>query len=181
MHWRNSSDHWGGVAMALHWLSALLVFGLFALGLWMTSLTYYDSWYQTAPNIHRSIGVLLFLLSVTRLLWRRFDGRPRELPEHRPWEHLAARWTHRTLLLLLFAVMLSGYLISTADGRAISVFGWFSLPATLSGIDGQEDIAGVVHLILASILIGLALMHTSAALKHHFIDRDRTLKSMLGK
>ena len=61
-----------------------------------------------------------------------------------------------------------------------AVFGWFALPATLSGIEGQEDIAGVVHLYLASILIGLALLHAAAALKHHLIDRDRTLRRMLG-
>ncbi|MOA52423.1 hypothetical protein D3C78_1757160 [compost metagenome] len=77
--------------------------------------------------------------------------------------------------------MFSGYLISTADGRGIEVFGWFTVPATLSGIDGQEDIAGVVHLWLAWGLIGMAALHALAALKHHFIDRDATLSQMLGR
>jgi cytochrome b561 len=76
--------------------------------------------------------------------------------------------------------MVSGYLISTADGRGVSVFGWFTVPATLHGIDGQEDVAGVVHLTLASTLVAVALLHAGAAFKHHFIDRDRTLKRMLG-
>ncbi len=107
------------------------------------------------------------------------DGRPRELAEHLEWERLVAKIVHSMLYLLLFAVMISGYLISTADGRAIPVFDWFALPATLHGIEGQEDMAGEIHLFLAWSLIGLALLHAGAALKHHFIDRDRTLKRML--
>ncbi len=179
MRWRNGSDSWGTLSIAIHWLSALAIFGLFGLGLWMTELSYYDAWYQKGPDLHRSIGVLLFLLTVIRLCWRLLAGRPRELPEHQEWERFLARLVHALLYLLLFAVMLSGYLISTADGRAVQVFDWFEVAATLQGIEGQEDIAGVVHLTLATILIGLALMHGVAALKHHFIDRDRTLKRML--
>ena len=76
------------------------------------------------------------------------------------------------------AIMLSGYLISTADGRAIEVFSWFEVPATLSDIDGQEDIAGDIHEILAWTLIVLVALHALAALKHHFIDKDTTLKRM---
>jgi cytochrome b561 len=77
--------------------------------------------------------------------------------------------------------MFSGYLISTADGRAVDVFDWFSIPATIHGYDNQEDIAGLVHLVLAISLISLVTLHAAAALKHHFIDRDRTLLRMSGK
>jgi cytochrome b561 len=87
---------------------------------------------------------------------------------------------HGLLYLLLFALMVSGYLISTADGRGLEVFDWFAIPATLSGLKGQEDLAGEVHLYLAWSLILLAALHALAALKHHFIDRDITLKRMLG-
>lgn len=181
MRWRNDPDHWGIVSILLHWLTALVVFGMFALGLWMTDLTYYDRWYHDAPYIHKSLGVLLFFTLVTRLLWLFSVGRPRELPSHAPWERLASWLTHLLLYLLLFAVMVSGYFISTADGRSVEVFGWFSIPSTISNIEGQEDIAGEIHLLLASVLIALALLHAGAALKHHVIDRDRTLKRMLGR
>lgn len=179
MRLRSRADHWGVVMIAIHWISALAVFGLFALGLWMTELAYYERWYHAAPHLHRSVGVLLLLLTTLRLAWRLIDGRPRELPEHQEWERFIANLVHKSLYLLLFAVMISGYLISTADGRAVQVFDWFELPALLYGIDKQEDIAGVVHLILAWGLVGLALLHAVAALKHHFIDRDRTLKRIL--
>lgn len=76
-------------------------------------------------------------------------------------------------------MIISGYLISTADERPIEVFGWFSVPSFGSFIDNQEDIAGTIHEWLAYVLIALASVHALAALKHHFIDKDNTLKRML--
>ena len=73
----------------------------------------------------------------------------------------------------------SGYLISTADGRAIDVFNWFAVPALGELIENQEDIAGDVHFYLAWILIVTASLHAIAALKHHFFNKDDTLKQML--
>lgn len=181
MRWRNTSTHWGLVSITLHWLSALAVLFLFALGLWMTGLSYYDQWYHQAPALHKSLGVLLFIATVARLLWLRFTARPAELAGQPPLERLAARVAHIGLYLLLFAVMVSGYLISTADGRPVEVFGWFAVPAAFSGVEGQEDLAGAVHLILAITLIALAVIHGAAALKHHFFNRDRTLLRMLGR
>lgn len=180
MHWRSHNRGWGAVAITLHWLSALTVVGLFALGLYMTSLDYYDPWYHKGPDLHRSIGVLLFLATVLRLLWRLPSPPPPPLANHRPWERRLAAAVHALLYLLLFTLMLSGYLISTADGAAVEVFDWFSVPATLTG-EHQEDTAGAVHLTLAWTLVCVALLHAAAALKHHFLDRDRSLKRMLGR
>ena len=81
--------------------------------------------------------------------------------------------------MLLFALMLSGYLITTADGQPVYVFDWFTVPATLT-LDHQEDIAGAIHEVLAWSVISLALLHAAAAFKHHLLDRDRTLTRMLG-
>lgn len=180
MRWRNTQTSWGAVAIAIHWLSAVVVLGMFVLGLWMTSLSYYDAWYHKAPYVHRSIGVLLFILTVARVGWRLYSPPPAPLASHKPWEQTAARVVHLLLYLLLFMVMVSGYLIATAEGRAIEVFGWFSVPATLYGIDDQEDVAGVVHLSLAWTLMALVALHTGAGLKHHLLDRDVTLRRMLG-
>lgn len=178
---KNTSTGYGTIAIALHWLVALAVFGLFGLGLWMTELDYYDAWYQRAPDLHKSVGVLLFLVVALRLIWRRMNPVPVPEPTHAAWERRLAGIAHALLYLLLFAVMIAGYLISTADGRSIQVFDLFAVPATLSGREAQEDIAGEVHEILAYVLIGLALLHAAAALKHHFIDRDRTLMRMFGR
>lgn len=179
MTWRNTHDGYGMVAIALHWVVALVVVGLFALGLWMVELTYYDPWYRRAPDIHKSIGVLLFATMLLRLAWRLTNPSPAPAPGVSEREHRLARLAHGLLYALLFAIMLSGYLISTADGRPIEVFGWFSVPATLARREAQADIAGELHLILAVTAIVIAALHALAALKHHFIDRDRTLLRML--
>lgn len=178
---RNTRSSFGLMAISLHWLTAMTVLGLFALGLWMVDLTYYDPWYRSAPWIHKSIGVLLFAALLLRLSWHRLNPRPEPLSTHSPWERRAAGVVQVLLYVLLAAVMISGYLISTADGRAVDVFDWFSVPATVTGLDNQEDLAGDVHLALAIVLVSLALVHALAALKHHFLDRDPTLKRMLGR
>lgn len=177
MLWKNSNNAYGLPAIILHWLSAIAIVGLFALGLWMVELTYYDQWYKQAPAIHKSIGILLFLLIILRLLWRLANPRPE--PIGKPLEKRLAKWMHRLLYLLMFTTMIAGYLISTAEGRAIEVFNWFSIPATFYGPENQEDIAGEIHEILAWLLILLSGGHALAALKHHFIDHDATLRRIL--
>ncbi|MGM0562867.1 MAG: cytochrome b [Pseudomonadota bacterium] len=175
---KNTRNAYGWIAIALHWLVAIAVIGLFALGLWMTGLSYYHEWYHPAPNIHKSIGILLFIALTVRLLWKLFNPAPQPEPTLKTWEVVASTAAHWGLYLLLFALMISGYLISTAKGDAISVFGLFNVPATLTG-EGQADLAGEIHYWLAWSVIGLASVHALAALKHHFIDRDATLLRML--
>lgn len=176
---RNSDQGFGWVSIVLHWITALAVLGLFPLGLYMTTLTYYDPLYHRLPFIHRSIGVLLFIVVVARLLWRLANPPPHPLPTHAAWEQRLASITHGLMYAVLFAVTLSGYLMSTADGHPISIFGWFELPATITSIPGQEDVAGEAHFILAIVLLVFVGLHVAGALKHHFIDRDVTLWRIL--
>ncbi|MHA2936786.1 cytochrome b [Vibrio sp. RC27] len=164
-------------AKALHWLSALCVISLFILGWWMVDLTYYSQWYQVAPLWHKSIGFFLCIATVFRFIWKMTTTSPE--PEGKRWEVTLAKLVHGCLYLLLFALFISGYLISTADGRPIEIFNWFAIPGLGSFIENQEVIAGDIHYYLAYSLISLALLHALAALKHHFINKDNTLKKML--
>jgi cytochrome b561 len=176
---RNTPDTYGLVAIVLHWLTAFAVIGLFAMGLWMTGLDYYHPWYHRGPEVHKAVGILLAALLVLRLLWRL--GNPHPVPEstHSAFERHAARVAHALLYALPFAVIAAGYLISTADGHPIDVFEVFFVPATLTGLPRQADRAGDVHLALAIALLTLVGIHALAALKHHFVDHDRTLSRML--
>lgn len=178
---RNTTQSYGLVAIALHWLFAVTVVGLFILGVWMTGLSYYDDWYKKGPDIHRSIGVLLFFTLLFRVFWRLTNVTPHDEPGVPGWQSRIAHGVHVLLYLMLFAMVVSGYLISTADGRSVDVFGWFEIPALVSlNIENLEDKAGEVHWYLALVMAGFVLLHALAALKHHFINRDRTLKKMLG-
>ncbi len=176
--YKNTSENYGLVAILFHWLSAIVIFGLFGLGYWMVDLNYYSEWYRTAPHIHKSLGLLLLLGTLIRLAWKLANPVPKPIGNNK-YEKLAAHTAHLVLYMLLFVILISGYLISTADGRAIEVFTWFSVPSVGELFDDQEDLAGVIHEYSAYVIIALALLHAFAALKHHFISRDNTLIRML--
>ena len=177
----NTLQRYGLISILLHWVMALLIFGLFGLGLYMTDLSYYDPWYRQGPDLHRSIGVVVATLFLLRLFWKRLSPLPLALSSQKPWELRLAAFVHRILYGLIPLIVVSGYLISTADGRAVSVFGLFEIPALISDIDGQEDVAGVIHLWLAWLMMGMVAVHALGALKHHIIDKDGTLMRMLGR
>jgi cytochrome b561 len=181
MLWKNTADRFGHVSVLIHWLVALAVYGMFALGLWMVTLGYYDVWYHQAPEIHKSIGTLLFIVMVVRVVWRFISPPPKPLASYSRLTRISAVLAHIALYTVLFAILISGYLISTADGQAISVFGWFDVPASVTGLPQQADTAGTIHLYLAWAVVVLSVLHALAALKHHFIDGDVTLKRMLGR
>ncbi len=176
----NSSNSFGAVAIFLHWITAVAIFGLFAVGWSMIGLSYYDSMAKVLLDAHRSVGILLAILLAFRLLWSAFNRRPDPVAGSKKLDTIMARTAHYSLHLLMVLIVVSGYLISTAKGASISVFEWFEVPATLGGIPNQEDIAGEIHKILAYAIIGLATLHTAAAFKHHFIDKDETLRRMIG-
>lgn len=178
--WKSTAARYGLIARLLHWGMALLLLALFVLGWWATELTYYDPLYRVIPDLHRSLGVLAALLIVLRLLWRWQDRRPEPTASMSFWEHLAARIGHALLYLLMVLLPISGYLMSTADGRAVDVFGLFEIPALLAPSSGREEWAGALHYYLGYGGAWLVLVHVAAALKHQFIDRDDTLRKMIG-
>lgn len=173
----NSQNSYGWFSIGLHWLSAVIVIGMFALGLWMVELEYYSQWYKSAPFYHKSIGVLLVILTLLRLGWRFSQVSPQKIVKG--WENIAAQFTHIVLYILIFGMFFSGYLISTADDREIAVFNWFTLPSSGKLFAQQEDLAGQFHEWIAYSLIGLASVHALGALKHHFIDNNQILSRML--
>lgn len=175
--WCNTERGWGLISILFHWLSAMTIVGLFALGWWMTDLGYYDTWYNQGPWVHRSIGILLLFATLARLVWRFVQPTPST--EGSRVETIAAHLGHIALYLLVLVVMVSGYLISTADGRGISVFGWFEVPALLYDLPNQASLAGEIHWYSALTLMILAGGHVLAALKHHWLDKYTTLVRML--
>lgn len=177
---RNTTQRYGLVSISLHWLMALGVFALLALGLWMTDLTYYSPYYTSAPFWHKSIGLLLAAMLVLRLSWRLINPKPEAIPGQKRWEITLSALVHTLLYLLLGIIVISGYLISTAKGQGINLFGWFEVPALVTGLPQQADRAGAVHYWVAMGVLGLVALHALGAFKHHLLDRDDTLRRMLG-
>ncbi len=179
MRWVSTKESYGLVSIALHWSMAVLVIGMFALGEYMTGLDYMDPWYTLAPHLHKSFGLVVFALLVFRFAWALGTPKP-ELVEMPRWEKSVAVFVHWLFYPLLFAVLAAGYMIPTAKGRGVMFFNLFEVPALVSGLSHQEDVAGVIHRWLVFFTIALVILHTLASLKHHFINRDSTLLRMLG-
>jgi cytochrome b561 len=173
---RDTSGGYGLVSRLFHWLMALAILAMFGLGLWMVDLDYYSPYYHSAPTLHKSVGILLLIALALRFGWRLTNVRPDD-DDLKPVERAASRIVHWGFYPLLLALMVSGYLISTADGRPIEVFGLFSVPSPGEN-KGLEDIAGAVHAYLSYVVILLAAVHAAAAVKHHVIDRGRSLSRM---
>jgi cytochrome b561 len=175
---KNTPSSYGLVAIILHWLMAITIFGLFGLGLYMVELTYYDSWYTGSLDLHKSIGITLVAVFLFRLLWRAFSNKPKPLGQSKTMNQLA-HTAHIVMYIMLAVIVVAGYLISTADGRPIEVFTLFNVSALDFAFDDQADIAGKVHYYGACTLIGLVVLHALGALKHHFINKDKTLIRMI--
>jgi len=178
MHLRNTRTSYGWVTIIIHWLMAVVIFFMFGLGLWMRTLGYYDSWYHAAPELHKSVGLLLLMLLLFRWLWRVSNTQPDLMGK--TWEQFIALVLHNMHYVLLAALMISGYFIPTAEGVGIDVFGWFTVPALATFSKETTDLIGMMHRYLAWSAVTLASLHAAAALKHHLIDKDHTLLRMLG-
>jgi cytochrome b561 len=172
---KNTNDQFGLVSTYIHWISAVMVFGLFALGFWMVDLNYYSQWYRDAPYYHKAFGLTLFSLTLVRIIWKLNNTTPKSLGSKKV-EHKLANFAHLALYGLLLLIMFSGYLISTADGRGIELFNLFTVPSMGELFANQEDLAGEVHEIAAYTIIAMVVLHVLAALKHHFINKNETIK-----
>ena len=179
MNITNTRSGYGLVAIILHWLMALLIVGLFVLGVYMVELDYYDKWYNSAPWWHKAFGMVVFLLLVLRLGWVLFNIHPTPLSSYQRWEIIAARATHILFYVLLVVICVSGYFITTAKGAPIDIFGWFNIPALIKLDSDTAKAVGEVHEIAAYIMAVLFVLHVIATFKHLILDKDVTLIRML--
>ncbi len=174
------NHHYTGTAKGLHWLIALLMLGLLGLGFYMHDLPLSPQKLQLYAW-HKWAGVTVFLLVILRLAWR-VTHQPPALPAGMPrWQQWAAQATHLLLYVLMLAIPLSGWLMSSAKGFQTVWFGVLLLPDLLAKDKALGDLLATLHMSLNLLLVALLVAHVGASLKHHFIDRDDVLLRMLPK
>lgn len=170
------SARYTATAISLHWLIALLIFGSWGLGTYMQDLPLspaklrYYSW-------HKWIGVTVFILACVRVAWLA-THRPPPLAMA-PWQRHAARFTHALLYLLMFALPLSGWLMSSAKGVPTVYLGVLPLPDLLGKDKALGDTLRALHEALGVILASLVVLHIGAVVKHQWVDRDGLFARML--
>ena len=174
----HSPRRYTGVAILLHWLIALLIFGMFPLGLYMHGLPLsvrkleLYSW-------HKWFGITVLLLVLLRIVWR-LGHRPPPLPDSVPrWQARAAEALHGLLYLLILCIPLSGWALSSASGIQVVWWGVLPLPNLLAPDHALARDLAWWHAWLNYTLAALVFAHVGAALKHQFIDRDGVLVRML--
>jgi cytochrome b561 len=175
---RNSNDAWGSLARFFHWCVALLVLVQVALGLtaagWRLSPLKLDLFVW-----HKSLGFLILLLVVLRLLWRLANPTP-VLPEGLSGiERMAARASHGLFYVLLIALPINGWVINSAANVPFSIFWLIPLPSIVAPDRVLAGNAENAHFVLFSVLTLLVMVHAGAALRHHFVKRDSVLRRML--
>lgn len=172
------TEHYTRTAVSLHWIIALLIFTAFPLGVYMHDLPFSPDKLRLY-SWHKWIGVTIFLLAVLRIFWRS-THRPPPLPATmKSWERFAAEAVHYSLYVLILAIPLSGWLMSSAKGVQTVWFGVLPLPDLLAKDKALGDTLKLLHVILNFTMLGLVIAHIGAALKHQFIEHDEILARML--
>ena len=177
---RETSDNrYPGVAMILHWLIAIAV-----IIQWRIAVAGENASTQEAGRAimgdHFSLGVVILLLVLARLVWRFVQPNPPLAAHLAPWERWLAKATHTLFYILLIVMPLAGWLAMSKYGNGVDVFGLFSLPAlpVASDPEGASDIFSI-HAAAGVTLLVLTAIHVLGTLKHTLIDKDGNLFRML--
>jgi len=176
-----SPQRWAAPTIALHWLSAVLIFVLLGLGWFMVhgdlaAPTKFDFF-----QLHKSLGFLSLAFLLLRLGARFARPSPPAPPTMRDWERRLAGLTHAALYALLLMAAFSGWLRVSSAIIAIPsrFFGLFVIPNLVGADAALSANMALLHYIVSRLIIGLLILHIAAALKHHLVDGDDILVRML--
>jgi cytochrome b561 len=165
-------------AMLLHWLVAILILGMFGLGIYMADLPLSPQKLKLY-SYHKWAGITVLLLALARLAWR-IGHAPPPLPASQPqWQQFAAHAGHGLLYVLIFAAPLSGWMMSSALGFPVVWFGVLPLPDLIDKNKEIGELLKLVHRYLNYTFLVVVTGHALAAIKHQWLDRDGTLSRMV--
>ena len=175
---RNSTESYGIIAQAFHWLVALLVLAQLGIGLYAANLPVSLARLRWLSH-HKSLGLFILALVLLRLGWRALNPPP-ELARSMPrWERRAALATHRLFYLLLILAPFAGWLYASAAGLSVNWFGLFQVPDLVSKDRELAALFKALHIGLVALLAALVALHVGAALRHGLLLRDGVMRRML--
>ena len=174
----DSPRRYDRLTMTLHWLTAVLVIGLFASAQVWEQLAKGTPLRKELQALHISCGILLAVIVITRLLWRLSRGRRLPTANHGVTQ-LTAKTAHLALYALLLRQIVLGFLFRWAQAEPFNFFGLFDVPTLISIDRSMKPVFGSLHEQVAWVIVVLAGLHALMALVHHYGLRDNTLRRML--
>ena len=177
MRFSNTKTSYGILARLLHWGMALLYVGLFYAAYTMMDMPKTPAKWELY-GLHKSFGLVALLIALTRVIWRWSNPVPQPEPGTQQWQHFLAQLAHYGLYALMFAMPLSGYVMSVAGGHEVQFFG-LPVPSLLSNNIPLATLAHQGHALISQGILWLVGLHVAGALWHHLIRKDRTLMRML--
>ena len=178
MQWRNSPHGYGAVAKFLHWSIVILIIAQYVIIESTEEMADGPGKLETI-GLHKSLGMLVFGLALVRIVWKLASGgKPEPVPMPRP-QRIAAAAGHGLLYLLILAQPLTGWLMSSYGGYPTSFFGWFDFPMLVGENHDTHEVFEEVHEALFFTMVAVAVLHALAALYHHFVMKDHSLRRML--
>ena len=173
-----AASTFGAVAIAFHWLIALLIVVAFLVGLSMVDLPFSPRRFRLF-NWHKWLGIAALFLSAARLLWRAAGHPPPPSPPGMAaWQRSASRATHALFYVLFFVVPLLGWAYTSAVGVPVVFLGVLPLPDFVPRDKALGDVLKELHELASWGLAALVALHVAAALKHHYLERDGLLVRM---
>lgn len=178
MQLRNTPNGYGAIAKLLHWGIVALIIAQYVLAETADEMADGPDKLEMIGR-HKSVGMLILLLAVARIGWKMANrGLPQPVPMART-QQIAAAAGHGILYLLLLALPLSGWIMSSAAGYPPTFFGLFELPSLVGASEDLEEVFHEVHEVLFSALVVVAVLHALAAVFHHVWMKDDSLRRML--
>ncbi|MBY9068368.1 cytochrome b [Hyphomonas sp. WL0036] len=168
----------GGISRLNHWLGALLYLGMLAVGFTLAFDLLTREQAGPLRDLHKATGTVLLVFAFWRIVWRFREGFPAPVAGVPAWQAAASRAVHWGLILCILAMPLSGVLMSLFGGRAIDIYGLFSIPG-FSKVESIQQFARSLHGLVPYAFVALILAHTLGALKHALLDKDATLARMI--
>lgn len=172
---------YNGIAKFFHWLMALIIISVWCLGFYANFFMDFStpgSHKHLVVDLHKDFATLVLFLIVLRILWRLTHPTPELADNMSAGMKVIAHLGHLVLYALMLAVPLSGWLFSSAAGYPSPVLGLFNLPPLVHTNMAIQVVSQKAHLYLALAFGAIVAGHVIMALKHHFIDKDHTLRSM---
>lgn len=180
MQWKNSREAYGFITIALHWIAAIGILVMFAIGLRADALGEAGdrAGRGEAMGWHVGIGSVLALILIARIVQHYTQKQPVDAPQPR-FLNLIANLNHHLLLLAILILVISGPLTIWTAGRPINFAGVLPLPSPFERSEDAHEFFEEMHALGRYMLYVLIPLHLLGVIKHVFIDKDGVLMRML--